>query len=137
MSVDDAFARVAVFVDQAFRRPGQRIFQNVVRMLGQGADPQLHGSQTIEVPDELARRDADESRGQAALRCKRLVGTMGNRSDPGGYFDVFSQIEIVNALSTRDFCNTWVDEIRQARNDGGGSIRRHDLCQSIGIGCIE
>src|SRR5215469_5854581 len=65
--VADGLAGIAVLVDEPLGRPGERVLQYVVRLLRQRADPQLHGSQLVELRHELRGGDTYESGRQPAL----------------------------------------------------------------------
>jgi hypothetical protein len=112
-AVDERLARIAVFVDQSFGGPGQRVFQDVVRMLGQGADAHLHGAHLVEVRDELVGGDADEAWRQTALRHEGAIGPFGDAAHAPGHFHVFRQIEVVDAGRTRHFGDTDVAVVRE------------------------
>ena len=95
LAVDDSLAQVAVFVDQPVGRPGQRILQHVVRMLGQRADPEFHRAQLVEMLDQLVGRNRDETGRQATLWRKYAVRACGELAHGLGDRDVLGQVEIV------------------------------------------
>ena len=133
-AVDDRLARIAVLVDQAFGGPRQRVLQDVVRMLGQGADAQLHRAQLVEVTDQLVGGDRDESGCETALGNERLLGAVGDLADRASDLDVFCQIEIMYTGAPRRFRDRDVAVVRQARNHGVDRMlladaRRAPLCR--------
>ena len=93
----DRLAGVAVFVDQAVGRPGEGVLEYVVRMLGQGADPQLHRAQFVEVGDELRGGDADEPGREPALRHEGLLRADRDGAHRARHFHVLGQVEVVRA----------------------------------------
>ena len=71
-TIGDGEARVAVFVDQALGRPGQRVLEDIVRMLWQRADTQFHGTKFVEMRDHFIGRDGYEAGREAALGTKAV-----------------------------------------------------------------
>src|SRR5690606_6555838 len=102
LALDDALAGIAVLIDEPVRRPGQRILEHVVRMLGEGADPQLDGTQLVEVLDQLVRGDADKTGRQPALRDERGGRSLRERTHRIGDGDIFREVEIMQVLRPRD-----------------------------------
>ncbi|MNC24937.1 hypothetical protein D3C75_730080 [compost metagenome] len=94
-AIADGLARVAVLVDQAVDAPGQVVLQRVGRELGQGADAHLHFTHAVEAGGQRVGGDADEARGQAALRHERGLGVLGQLHDGLGGVHVFGQVEVV------------------------------------------
>src|SRR5258708_40281559 len=45
--VADRLAGIAVLINESLGGPGERVLEDVVRVLGQGADAQLHGPQRV------------------------------------------------------------------------------------------
>ena len=122
-AVDDGVAEVAVLVDHAVRRPGQRVLEHVVRVLGQGADAEFHGLELVEVRDQLIGGDADEARREAALRGIHFVAALGDPAHGFGYLDVLGQVEVVQAAFAGDFGDHDVAEVGQPRDDGHRLVR--------------
>ncbi len=79
-AVADGFARVAIFVDQAIGRPGEIVFQRIVRKHRQRADAHLHVAQLVEFLCKIVSHDGNESRRQSALRNEGSVGAFGETS---------------------------------------------------------
>src|SRR6185437_1018703 len=117
-AVDDRLAGIAVLVDESLGRPGERVFEDVVRMLWQGSHAQLHRAQLLEMLDELRRGDADEARRETALRDERPRRASCDRADGTCYLDVLGQIEVVDAGSAGGLRHRDVAVERQTGNDG-------------------
>ncbi len=94
-----------------------QILQNIVRMLGQGADAQLHRTQLIEMGDQFRGGDADEPRGESALGDEGLGGATRHRAHRAGDFDVLGEVEVVRARLAGRLRDPDVAVERQARDD--------------------
>ena len=91
-------------------------------MLGQGADAQLDAADLVEVLDQRVRRDADEARGEPALRHERAARTLGQRAHGTCHGHVFGQVEVVRVDLACDLRDLDVAVEGQARNDRIGRI---------------
>src|SRR6185437_14576473 len=130
-AVDDRLAGIAVLVDESLGRPGERVFEDVVRMLWQGSHAQLHRAQLLEMLDELRRGDADEARRETALRDERPRRASCDRADGTCYLDVLGQIEVVDAGSDRMAGQMLLERasllgVQRVCAEAGSPVRTHD-----------
>ena len=137
LAVDHRLAGIAVLVDQSFGGPGQRILEHVVRVLGQGADAQLDGTQLVEVLGELIRRDADESRRESTLGHEGLRCTTRDAAHGAGDFDVFGEIEIVRIALARRLGHGGIAVIGQAGDDGVRLVNAEVLLERLAVRGVE
>ena len=103
----------------------------------QGSDPHFDRIDRIEMGDQVVRRNADETGGQAALRHKglRRIGTQD--FDLIGDLDVLRQVEIVKPVFTGQSGDNWVAEIGQARQNRIESMCRQVCADRVGVSDIE
>ncbi len=106
-------------------------------MLGQGADAQLHGSQLVEVTDQLVGRDRDEAGRESALRHERLLGAGGDLAHRARDLDVFRQIEIMYTGAPRSFRDCDVAVVRQARDHGVDGMALEVRVERRRVGGVE
>ena len=111
-------AGIAVLINESLGGPGERVLEDVVRVLGQRADAQLHGPQSVKVRDQLGRGDADEPRRETTLRHECLVRPRGEGAHGARDVHIFRQVEVVGARFARGLCDPEVAVVRQARNHG-------------------
>src|SRR6218665_3901850 len=137
-AVDDGFAGVAVFVDEALGAPGQVVAQRALRVARQRSDAQAQAVQALETARQVVAHDADEARRQAALGHQHAAGPGGQRADGLGAWHVFGQVEIMHArlgagAGERDGAMEWqrIEHGKAAVDDGrpvrvGGCLPRGD-----------
>ena len=89
LAVDDGFAGLAVFVDDAVGAPGQIIVERIRWKFRQRADAHAHVLELVEARGQIARDDGDESGSQSALWNERGAGAFGELLDHAGAGDVF------------------------------------------------
>src|SRR6202035_6034085 len=105
-------------INESFGGPGERVLEDVVRVLGQGADAQLHGPQRVKVSDQLGRGDADEPGSETTLRSERLASPRSEGAYRARDVHIFCQVEVVGARFAGGGGDPEVAVVRQARNDG-------------------
>ena len=110
-------AGIAVLVDESLGGPGEGVLEDVVRVLRQGADAQLHGPQRVEVCDQLGGGDADESGRETTLRHECLLGPRGEGAHRARDVHVFRQVEVVDTRLAGGRGDPEVAVVRQAGND--------------------
>ena len=137
LAVDHRLAGIAVFVDQSFGGPGQRILEHVVRVLGQGADAQLDGTQLVEVLGELVGRDADESRRESTLGHEGPGCTARDAAHRPGDLDVLGEVEVVRITLARRLGHGRIAVIGQAGDDGVRFVNAEMVVQRLGVAGVE
>ena len=115
--IDDGLAGVAVLVDQALGGPGERILEDVVRMLGQRAHTQLDAAQLVEMSDQRVGGDADEAGRQPALRHECALGALGERTHGARHGDILGEVEVVRVRLAGRLGDRHVAVERQAGYD--------------------
>src|SRR6266478_2512501 len=98
--------------------PGERVLEDVVRVLGQGADAQLHGPQRVKVRDQLGSRDADEPGSETTLRHECLASPRREGAYGARDVHIFCPVEVVGVRLAGGCGDPEVAVVRQARNDG-------------------
>src|SRR4029077_236404 len=111
-------AGIAVLINESLGGPGERVFEDVVRVLRQGADAQLHGPQRVKVRDQLGSGDADEPGSETTLRHERLARPRSEGAYGARDVHIFCQVEVVGARFAGSCGDPEVAVVRQARNDG-------------------
>jgi len=94
-------------------------------MLRQRADPKFYRTQFIEMLNEFISRNTDEARSETTLRYENGFSAFCKFAHCFGNFDIFRQIEIMQALSARHSGHTNIAVIGQAGYDSDGLLITH------------
>ncbi len=87
--------------------------------------------------DQFVCRDADEARGESALRGKYLLRAPGKFSHGRGDGYVFGQVEVMQSLAAGDFRNSNVAVIGKAGHYRGRLVRPNVGGQRFFVARVE
>src|SRR4051812_36763433 len=102
-AINDRFARLAVFVDDAIRAPGQVVVERVRRVLRERADPQLDAVENLKALRHVKTHDRHETWSEPTLRRESGAGTGGELSHAARACDILGQVEIMSAGGSGHF----------------------------------
>ena len=87
--------------------------------------------------DQFVCHDADEARGESALRGKYLLRALGKFAHGRGNGHIFGQIEVMQSLAAGDFGNRNVAMVRKARHDRGRLMLLNVVGQCFFVAGVE
>jgi hypothetical protein len=129
-TVDDGFARVAVFVDQPLGAPRQVVLECVARIARQRAHahPQIEkfAAAAQEALREVVANHADETRREPTLGHQHGTRTPPQFANHPGGGHILGQVEVVHAKPRRHFCHVdgGMERQRIEHRIGAGQQRR-------------